>query len=97
MAGKPIGFVALSLLTVALVAGVIGCGPKPPCKGADVTTVRSTQDECAAATDELEQARDERAGLEAEVAETRSEISSLQGQPSALSERLHELQKGSGR
>jgi septal ring factor EnvC (AmiA/AmiB activator) len=97
MAGRPIAFVALTLLVFALLVGVLGCGPKPPCEGADVTTVRSTQDECAAATDELDQARDERAGLEAEVAETRSEMTSLQGQPSALSERLHELQKGSGR
>ena len=84
-------------LSAVLTTGLIGCGPKPPCEGADVTTVRSTQDECAAATDELSQARENRADLEAQVTQTRNEISSLQGQPAALSERLHELQKGSGR
>jgi septal ring factor EnvC (AmiA/AmiB activator) len=97
MARKTIGLFALTLLIAVLIAGLVGCGPKPPCQGADVTTVRSTQDECAAATDELDQARENRADLEAEVAQTRSEISSLQGQPAALAERLHELQKGSGR
>jgi septal ring factor EnvC (AmiA/AmiB activator) len=97
MARQTISFVALALLFAVVTAGLVGCGPKPPCQGADVTTVRSTQDECAAATDELNQARDNRANLEAEVTQTRSEISSLEGQPAALSERLHELQKGSGR
>jgi septal ring factor EnvC (AmiA/AmiB activator) len=97
MARKSIGFVALMLLISVLIAGVVGCGPKPPCQGADVTAVRSTQDECATATDELNQARENRADLEAQVTQTRSEISSLQGQPASLSERLHELQKGSGR
>jgi septal ring factor EnvC (AmiA/AmiB activator) len=91
------GLAALALLTAFVIVGVLGCGPKPPCAGVDVTDVRSTQDECAAATDELDQARDARADLEAEVGEARSEISSLQGQPAALEERLRELQKGSGR
>ncbi|MBN2564768.1 MAG: hypothetical protein JXB46_03575 [Candidatus Eisenbacteria bacterium] len=97
MARKTIGLFGFALLATVLVSGLAGCGPKPPCQGADVTTVSSTQDECAAATDELDQARENRANLEAEVAQTRSEISSLQGQPAALAERLHELQKGSGR
>jgi septal ring factor EnvC (AmiA/AmiB activator) len=97
MARQTIGFVALVMLFAVLLTGLVGCGPKPPCQGADVTTVRSTQDECAAATDELNTARENRADLEAQVTQTRSEISSLQGQPDALSERLHELQKGSGR
>ena len=97
MARKPVRIVALTLLFAVLIAGLLGCGPKPPCEGVDVTTVRSTQDECAAAQDELGEARETRADLEAEVAQTRSEISSLEGQPAALEERLHELRKGSGR
>jgi septal ring factor EnvC (AmiA/AmiB activator) len=97
MGRKHRGPVALALLIAVVIVGAVGCGPKPPCEGADVTMVRSAQDECASATDELGKARDERAGLEEQVADTRSEISSLQGQPAALEERLHELKKGSGR
>ena len=96
MARKTIGVLALFTIAV-LTTGLIGCGPKPPCEGADVTAVRSAQDECAAATDELNQAREARASLEAELTETRGEIAALEGQPAALAERLHELQKGSGR
>ncbi len=87
----------MGALILVVGAGLVGCGPKPPCEGADVTAVQSAQDECAAATDELDAARTERAGLEGEVAETRAEIVALEGQPGALAERLHELRKGSGR
>ena len=90
-------FLALGALILVVGAGLVGCGPKPPCEGADVTAVQSAQDECAAATDELDAVRTERAGLEGEVAETRGEIAALEGQPAALAERLHELMKGSGR
>ena len=88
---------ALGALILVVGAGLVGCGPKPPCEGADVTAVQSAQDECAAATDELEAARAARADLEGEVAEARAEIAALEDQPAALAERLHELKKGSGR
>jgi septal ring factor EnvC (AmiA/AmiB activator) len=97
MAGKTMRYSALAALLLVLGAALIGCGPKPPCEGADVTAVQSAQDECAAATGELDAARAERAGLEAEVASTRAEISALEGQPESLAARLHELKKGSGR
>lgn len=89
--------IALAALLLVLGVAVTGCGPKPACEGADVTSVQSAQDECAAATDELDEARDSRAGLEAEVASTRAEIAALEGQPNGLAARLHELRKGSGR
>ena len=97
MAGMTMRYLALAALLLVAGSTLIGCGPKPPCEGADVTAVRAAQDECAAATDELEAARDARAELEAEVASTRAEIATLQGQPDALAARLHELKKGSGR
>jgi septal ring factor EnvC (AmiA/AmiB activator) len=96
MAGKTgmrVALAALLLLGVALA----GCGPKPPCEGADVTSVRAAQDECAALTDELDAARASRAELDGELTSVRSEIRNLSGQPAALADRLHELQKGSGR
>ncbi len=91
------GSVALAALLLVLGVGLVGCGPKPPCEGASVTSVQSAQDECAAVTDKLDTARASRADLEAELTETRSELSALEGQPAALAERLHELKKGSGR
>ena len=97
MAGKTMRYIALAALLLVLGVALTGCGPKPPCEGADVTSVRSAQDECAAAGDELDEARDTRAGLEAEVASTKAEIAGLEGQPSDLARRLHELEKGSGR
>jgi len=97
MAGKTLSYSALAVLLLVLGVALIGCGPKPPCEGADVTAVRAAQDGCAAATDELDAARDARAELEADVASTRAEISALRGQPDVLAERLHELKKGSGR
>ena len=95
MAKRTAGFLALAALVLAL--GMAGCGPKPPCEGATVTQVQSAQDECDAATAELEAAREERAELEAQVTKTKSEISQLEGQPDALAHRLEELKKGSGR
>ncbi|MCK4513313.1 hypothetical protein KAW64_16310 [bacterium] len=89
--------IVLASLLLVLVAGVMGCGPKPPCEGADVTAVQLAQDESDAALTELDTARSERAELEADVAGTRSEIANLEGQPAALEARLHELKKGSGR
>ena len=97
MAGKTGRFCALAAFLLILGLGLVGCGPKPPCEGATVTDVQSVQDECAAATDELEQARENRANLEVEVTETRSEIAALEGQPADLAGRLHDLKKGSGR
>jgi septal ring factor EnvC (AmiA/AmiB activator) len=97
MAGKVMRYFALAALLLVLGAALTGCGPKPPCAGADVTSVQSAQDECSAATDELDGAREARADLEADVASTRAEIAALQGQPNALAARLHELKKGSGR
>ena len=97
MAGKLMRYLALAALLLVGVSALIGCGPKPPCEGADVTAVRAAQDECAVATDELAEARDARAELEAEVASTRAEIATLEGQPNDLAARLHELKKGSGR
>jgi BMFP domain-containing protein YqiC len=76
---------------------MVGCGPKPPCDGADVTAVQVAQDESDAALTELDTARSERAELEADVARTRSDIADLEGQPAALEARLYELKKGSGR
>ena len=90
-------YIALAALLLVLGVALTGCGPKPACEGADVTSVQSAQDECAAATDELDEARDSRAGLEAEVASARAEIATLEGQPDGLAARLHELRKGSGR
>ena len=90
-------YIALAALLLVLGVALIGCGPKPACEGADVTSVQSAQDECAAATDELDEARDSRAGLEAEFASARAEIATLEGQPDGLAARLHELRKGSGR
>ena len=97
MAGKTMRYSALAALLLVLGVALIGCGPKPPCDGADVTSVRAAQDECAAATDELEAARDARAELEADVASARTELGTLRGQPNSLAERLNELKKGSGR
>ena len=97
MAGKTMRYIALAALLLVLGAALTGCGPKPPCEGADLTSVQSAQDECAAAGDELDEARDTRAGLEAEVASTKAEIAALEGQPANLAGRLHELKKGSGR
>jgi septal ring factor EnvC (AmiA/AmiB activator) len=90
-------YIALVALLLVMGLALVGCGPKPPCEGADVTAVRSAQDECAAASDELDEARDARAALEAEVASARAEIAGLEGQPAELEARLHELKKGSGR
>ena len=97
MAGKTMRYAALAALLLVLGVTLLGCGPKPPCEGADVTAVQAAQDECAAANDELDGAREARADLEAEVASVRAEIAQLQGQPDALAARLHELKKGSGR
>jgi septal ring factor EnvC (AmiA/AmiB activator) len=97
MARRIIGYFVLAALLLTSGAALVGCGPKPPCEGADVTAVRAAQDQCAAATDELNAARDTRAGLEGDLASTQTEIKQLESQPAALSERLHELQKGSGR
>jgi len=97
MVGKTMRYVALAAIVLVLVSTLIGCGPKPPCEGADVTAVQAAQDECAAATDELAAARDARAELEADVASARSEIATLEGQDDDLAARLHELKKGSGR
>ena len=92
-----IGSLAFAALVLILCAGLSGCGPKPPCEGASVTQVQTAQDECAAATDELDAAREERAQLEADVSETRSELANLEGQPEQLARRLNDLKKGSGR
>ena len=97
MARKTKRYIALAALLLVLGVALIGCGPKPACEGADVTSVQSAQDECAAATDELDEARDTRTGLEAEVASTKAEIAALEDQPDGLAARLHELKKGSGR
>ncbi len=97
MAGKTMRFFALAALLLVLGVALAGCGPKPPCEGADVTAVQAAQDECAAMNDELDGARDARADLEADVASARAEISALESQPGALAARLHELKKGSGR
>ena len=97
MAQRMIAFLALAGLALALTAGLVGCGPKPPCEGATVTQVQSAQDECDAAREEVEAAREELAELEAEVTKTKSEISELEGQPAMLADRLEELRKGSGR
>lgn len=90
-------YIALAALLLVLGAALTGCGPKPSCEGTDVTAVQSAQDECAAANDELDEARDTRAALEADVTSTRAEIAALEGQPNDLAARLHELKKGSGR
>jgi septal ring factor EnvC (AmiA/AmiB activator) len=97
MAGKTMRYLALAALLLIAGAALTGCGPKPPCEGADVTAVRGAQDECAAATDELDAARDARAGLEADVASARSEIGTLTNEKPNLEDRLHDLKKGSGR
>ena len=41
MAGKTMRYSALAALLLVLGVALIGCGPKPPCEGADVTSVRS--------------------------------------------------------
>lgn len=87
---------ALGVSCLLLCIGVVGCGPKPPCEVMP-TEVKTAQDACDAATDELDDARETRAGLEAEVAEMNAEIRELEGQPDELAARLHELRKGSGR
>jgi len=97
MAGMTVRYSALAALLLVLGVALIGCGPKPPCEGADVTAVRAAQDECAALTDELNAAQGARAELEGELASMEAELDQLEGQPAALAERLHELQKGSGR
>ncbi len=97
MARRNMLFVAFAALLLCLGIALVGCGPKPPCQGATVTQVQSAQDECAAATDQLNTARDGRAELEAEVASTKAEISQLEGQPAQLADQLEELKKGSGR
>jgi len=97
MVGKTMSYIALAALLLVLGSSLMGCGPKPPCDGADVTAVQAAQDECGAASDELDAARDARAGLEADVASTRSEIATLETQPDNLATRLNELKKGSGR
>jgi septal ring factor EnvC (AmiA/AmiB activator) len=97
MADRSMRYFALVALLLALGVALLGCGPKPPCEGADVTSIQAAQDECAALNDELDGAREARAGLEADVASTRAEISALESQPDALAARLHELKKGSGR
>jgi len=97
MAGKTLRYSAMAVLLLVLGVAVVGCGPKPPCEGADVTAVQSAQDECAALSDELDDARATRAELEAEAASAQAEIAALEGQPAELAERLHELKKGSGR
>ena len=97
MARRTRGLLAFAAWLLILGTMLPGCGPKPPCEGATVTDVQSAQDECAAATDELEGARAERAELEAQVTETKSEIAQLEGTPSELADRLHDLKKGSGR
>lgn len=96
MAKKTGGFLVLAALI--LVAAVLaGCGPKPPCEGATVTQVMTAQDECDAASAELEAARMERAELEADLTETKAEIAKLEGKPDDLAAYLEELKKGSGR
>lgn len=97
MARTTMRYIALAALLLILGAALTGCGPKPPCDGADVTAVQSLQDECAAANDELDETRDARAALEADVTSTKAEIAALEGQPNDLAARLHELKKGSGR
>jgi septal ring factor EnvC (AmiA/AmiB activator) len=97
MARKTMQFFAFAALLLCLGFALVGCGPKPPCEGATVTQVQSAQDECAAATDQLNTARDERAQLEADVTATKAEISGLEGKPAELADRLEELKKGSGR
>jgi septal ring factor EnvC (AmiA/AmiB activator) len=97
MARKTVWFFALATLLLSSGLALVGCGPKPPCEGATVIQVQSAQDECAAATDELNAARDARAELEADVASTKVEIAELEGKPGELAAQLEELMKGSGR
>lgn len=97
MARKDVQFLAFAACLLCLGLALVGCGPKPPCEGATVTQVQSAQDECAAATDELNGVRDDRAELEADVAATKAEISQLEGKPANLADQLEDLRKGSGR
>ena len=97
MARKTVWLFALGALLLSIGPALVGCGPKPPCEGATVIQVQSAQDECAAATDELDAARDDRAELEADVTATKAEISELEGTPGQLIDQLEELKKGSGR
>ena len=86
----------LASLLLVLGAGLMGCASNPPCD-TTVTQVQTSQDGCAAATDELDTVRETRAELEAEVSVTKTELAQLEGQPEVLERRLHELRKGSGR
>ncbi len=97
MARKTVWLFALGTLVLSMGPALVGCGPKPQCEGATVIQVQSAQDECAAATDELDVARDERAELEADVTATKAEVSELEGMPGQLADQLEELRKGSGR
>lgn len=97
MARKTVWFFAFAILLLSMGPALVGCGPKPPCEEATVIQVQSSQDECAAATDELNAARDARAELEADVAATKAEIAELEGTPGELAAQLEELMKGSGR
>jgi hypothetical protein len=93
------GLLGLGVLLLLLGTALVGCAPKPPCDGATEIDVETAQDQCAAATDQLEQARGERAALEAELTEVKAEMSKLEGEgtPSELASYLEELRKGSGR
>ena len=97
MARMSVGFLALAALFLLLGVAGTGCGPKPPCAGANVTQVQEAKDECAAAEDKLAGTRETRAGLEESVAAAKSEAAELAGRPADLSARLEELKKGSGR
>lgn len=97
MARKTVWLFVFGTFLLSMGLALVGCGPKPPCEGATVIQVQSSQDECAAATDELDAARDARAELEADVTATKAEITGLEGKPGELADQLEELRKGSGR
>jgi septal ring factor EnvC (AmiA/AmiB activator) len=80
----------------ALLALVVGCGPKPPCPVAP-SDVKGAQANTAEVELSVTQVQAERANLEKELAEKTAKLESMKGKPAELEKKLDNLKKGSGR
>jgi len=80
----------------ALVAILVGCGPKPPC-AVPPSEVMSVQSQTATANEALSKAQADRASLEKNLAAKQATLDSLKGKPEELQKQLDNLKKGSGR
>jgi len=80
----------------ALVAVLLGCGPKPPCP-VPPSDVQSVQSQTATANEALSKAQADRASLEKNLAAKQATLESLKGKPEELQKELDNLKKGSGR